>query len=245
MSVVLVAGTDTGVGKTWVTRALGRALVTAGRRVVAIKPVESGCVGRFWSKEDGALLAAATGQTLPRSALRRLVASVTPAMAAEAEGVVIDFDALVIDIESCAAGAEIVLVESAGGLLSPITWEWTAVDLARALGASALVVGCDRLGTINHTLLTLGALEFAGIPMIGVALTTPAEPDLSVGTNAVAIARLAGHTRVVTLPRQADPLGDSASLAVVVRWVTDEADKADGADGGASASSASSGASAL
>jgi dethiobiotin synthetase len=147
-------------------------------------------------------------------------APVTPAMAAEAEGVVIDFDALVLDIESYAVEAEIVLVEGAGGLLSPITWEWNAVDLARALSASALVVGSDRLGTINHTLLTLGALEFAGIPVIGVALTTPAEPDLSAGTNAVAIARLAGHLRVVTLPHQADPFADSASLDVVVRWVT-------------------------
>jgi dethiobiotin synthetase len=220
VGVILVTGTDTGVGKTWVTRALGRALVTAGRRVVAIKPVESGCDGRSWSEEDGVLLAAATGQVLPYAALRRMAAPVAPAMAAEAERLVIDFDDLLLEIESHSAGSEIVLVEGAGGLLAPITWEWGIVDLARALGASALVVASDRLGTINHTLLTLGALELSGIPLLGVALTTPAEPDRSSGANAAAIARMAGHDRVLALPRQVDPFKPSASLAKVVRWVT-------------------------
>jgi dethiobiotin synthetase len=220
VGVILVTGTDTGVGKTWVTRALGRALVTAGRRVVAIKPVESGCDGRSWSEEDGVLLAAATGQVLPYAALRRMAAPVAPAMAAEAERLVIDFDDLLLEIESHAAGSEIVLVEGAGGLLAPITWEWGIVDLARALGASALGVASDRLGTINHTLLTLGALELSGIPLLGVALTTPAEPDRSSGANAAAIARMAGHDRVLALPRQVDPFKPSASLAEVVGWVT-------------------------
>ncbi len=222
MRVVVVTGTDTGVGKTWVTRALGRMLVRAGHEVVAIKPVESGCDGSSRSEEDGVLLAAATGQALPCSALRRMAAPLAPAMAAEAEAINIDLDldTLVLEVESHAAGMEIVLVEGAGGLIAPITWEWNVVDLAHALGASALLVGSDRLGTINHTLLTLGALEFAGVPVLGVALTTPAEPDQSTGTNAAAIARLAGHDRLVTLPRQADPFLVSGSLAEVAKWVT-------------------------
>ena len=62
MSTLLITGTDTGVGKTWIGRALGNALAAAGRRVVAIKPVETGCSDATALFEDGALLAAATGQ---------------------------------------------------------------------------------------------------------------------------------------------------------------------------------------
>lgn len=219
MSLVVVTGADTGVGKTWVTCALGSTLARAGRRVIAIKPVESGCDGRSWSEEDGVLLAAATGQTLPSAALRRMAAPVAPAMAAEGEEMVFDLDTLVLEIESHAAGADIVLVEGAGGLLSPITWEWNVVDLARALGASALVVASDRLGSINHTLLTLGALELAGIQVLGIALTAPAEPDRSTGSNATAIARLSGFDKIVALPRQADPCAGSVGVTRLMEWI--------------------------
>src|SRR5688500_7646315 len=92
---VVVTGTDTGVGKTVVTAGLARALVQAGRRTVAIKPVESGCAGAAaGAEEDGVVLAAATGQAAPREALIRLRDAVTPALAAEREGVAIEIEAL-------------------------------------------------------------------------------------------------------------------------------------------------------
>jgi dethiobiotin synthase len=212
MSVLLITGTDRGVGKTWVGRALGRTLAAAGRRVVAIKPVETGT-------DDGALLAAATGQAEPLAALHRLEAAVDPALAADRAGETIDLDALVLRVESLSEGAEVVLLEGAGGLLSPITWEWTVVELARTLGAAALVVGADRLGVINHTLLTLSALELAGIEVAGVVLVPPAAPDDSTGANAAAIARLAGIDRVLTLPRLADPLTAGDAVAPILEWM--------------------------
>lgn len=219
MSVLLVVGTDTGVGKTWVSRALAHSLRAAGRRVVAIKPVETGCVDPAGPWEDGALLAAATGQTSPRTALRRLVAPVAPALACEAEGVAIDFYELVLEIESHAASAEVTLVEGAGGVLSPITWSWNALNIGQALGARVLLVAGDHLGTINHTMLTLVALELAEVEVCGVVLSAPATPDSSTGTNARAIARLSGIDRVVTLPRAADPLLSADCVAPVVEWV--------------------------
>ena len=171
MTTLLITGTDTGVGKTWIGRALGNALVAAGRRVVAIKPVETGCSDATALHEDGALLAAATGQAEPRAALYRFPSPLPPALAADAAGEAIDLDAMLLRLEELSTGADVVLVEGVGGLLAPMTWEWTVVDLARALGASALVVAVDRLGTINHTLLTLGALELAGLEVAGVVLT--------------------------------------------------------------------------
>jgi dethiobiotin synthetase len=219
MNSLLITGADTGVGKTWVGRALSHALVSAGRRVVAVKPVETGCGNARSHLEDGALLAAATGQEEPRTALFRYAAPVAPAVAAEREGESIDLDALVLRIEGLSAEAEVLLVEGAGGLLSPITWEWTIVDLARALGSSALVVAMDRLGTINHTQLTLSALELAGLSVTGVVLTAPETPDASTGTNASAIARLSGLDRVLSLPRANDPSAVVSEVAPLIRWL--------------------------
>ncbi len=221
MNAVLITGTDTGVGKTWVGRALGRALSAAGRRVVAIKPVETGCSDATALTEDGALLSAATGQAEPQAALHRFAAPVAAALAAEAEGEAIDLDALLLRIEALGESADLVLIEGAGGLLSPITWEWNVVELGRALGATALVVGPDRLGVINHGLLTLSALELAGVEMTGFVLTAPETPDASTGTNAASIARLGGLDRIVTLPRRADPAAAVRDVEPILGWLGD------------------------
>jgi dethiobiotin synthetase len=215
---ILITGTGIGVGKTWVGQALVLALRSAGKGVVAIKPVETGCAGPPGDREDGVLLARATGQSQPVHAIFRLPEEVPPTLASDRSGITIDFDGLVLKIERYAEHAEYLLMEGAGGLLTPLTWEWNMVDVARALGACALVVGVDRLGTINHTLLTLSALELAGVPCAGVVLTTPETPDQSTGTNAATIARLSGLERVVTAPRTAYP-DRSEAMRTVVGWL--------------------------
>lgn len=216
---ILITGTDTGVGKTWVGCALVLALQSAGKQVVAVKPVETGCAGAPGDREDGVLLARATGQTQPTHAIFRLAEQMPPTLASDRSGITIDFDALVLRIERYAETAEYLLVEGAGGLLLPVTWEWNLVDVARALGACALVVGVDRLGTINQTLLTLSALELAGVPCAGVVLTTPETADQSTGSNAAAIARLSGLERVVAAPRTAYPDRTDA-MRTVVGWLS-------------------------
>lgn len=216
---VLITGTDTGVGKTWVACALARAIRDAGKPVVAIKPVETGCSGQPGKGEDGVKLARATGQTQPAHAILRLAEPVAPVLASDSDRADIDFDALVLKIERFAESAEFALIEGAGGLLTPITWEWNMTDVARALGASALVVAADRRGTINHSLLTISALELAGIPCAGVVLTTQEVSDRSSGANAAAIARLSGIDRVVTLPKVGEDKAAAASMAQVVSWL--------------------------
>jgi dethiobiotin synthetase len=216
---LLITGTDIGVGKTWVACALGRALRQAGRSVVAIKPVETGCSGQPGRSEDGARLARATGQSQPVHAILRLPDPVAPVIASDRAGAEIDFDALVLKIERFAEGADVALIEGAGGLLAPVTWEWNLTDVARALGAAALVVGADRLGTINHTLLALSALELAGIACAGVVLTISGKKDGSTGSNAAAISRLSGVDRVISLPRVRDDAAAAASVAPVLEWL--------------------------
>src|SRR5688572_32578214 len=90
--ILFVTGTDTGVGKTFVGAALLRHWADAGRRVVGIKPVETGCSGAISPHEDGAILALATRQASPRAALTRLTKPVAPPLAAEAEGTVLSLD---------------------------------------------------------------------------------------------------------------------------------------------------------
>jgi len=215
---MLITGTGTRVGKTWVGQALALALRSAGKGVVAVKPVETGCYGPPGEREDGVLLARATGQSQPTHAIFRLPDNVPPTLSSDRSGITIDFDALVLKIERCGENAEFLLIEGAGGLLEPVTWEWNMVDVARAMGGCSLVVAVDRLGTINQTLLTLSALELAGVPCAGVVLTTPEAPDQSTGTNAAAIARLSGLDRVVTAPRSAYP-DRSEAMRTIVGWL--------------------------
>ena len=220
MGFVLVTGTGSGVGKTWVTVALARTLMRAGQRVLAVKPVEVDC-GSRGEGEDGALLAEATGQTAPRSALIRFGAPLPPALASGPEAEPVDFDALLLQLEPLRPEADVVLLEGTGGLLTPITWEWNAVELARSLGAGALVVGSDSEETLNQMLLTLSALELGGVDLHGVVLTAPAEADATTGLNAGAISRLSGLDRVISVGREPDPLAaaERGALAKVADWL--------------------------
>lgn len=208
-NIIIVTGTDTGVGKTWVTAALARALPAEGKKVIAIKAVETGCGAGPDAHGDGELLAAATGQPEPRRALECFRDPVSAALAAEREGRSLDFDDLLLRIERYADEADILLIEGIGGLLSPLAWDWCLVDVAQALEARAVVVASDHDGVISHTLLTLGALELASVPVIEVVLTTPERPDETSGTNADAIRKLSGVSSMITLPRS-EEIGETA-----------------------------------
>jgi dethiobiotin synthetase len=223
---VVVTGTDTEVGKTFCGAAFARALVRAGKRVVAIKPVESGCNDARGGPEDGELLARATGQTQPERALTRLEIPVAPPLAAQMEGVELSVAPWLEVIRAAHAGADVVLVEGAGGLLSPLCWDTTIVDLARELDAPALLVAADRLGTLNHTMLTLEVLRARGVDTLGVVLNTtePADParaaaDASLGTNAQSLRRLRPDLPILEVPHHARWEDAVGALAAAAAWV--------------------------
>jgi dethiobiotin synthetase len=216
-NIVVITGTDTSVGKTWVTVALSRALMREGAMVRAIKAVETGATGANREREDGVLLARATGQNAPIEALYRFAEETSTVLAAERAGVTIDFDELLLSVERYAQRCDVLLLEGASGLLSPFTWEWCLVDVAQGLEARAILVASDRRGTLNHSLLTLGALELAAVPVTDVIFTPPAVPDSSTGTNPAALARLSGVSRVSSVPRTDDPELAAQSLAEVAR----------------------------
>jgi dethiobiotin synthetase len=218
-NIVVITGTDTAVGKTMVGAGLARALRDRGVEVLAIKPLESGTSARPAPNEDGAILAAASGQAQPRWALTRLRAPLAPPVAADAEGVQLDMDAWCAEIGDYAEVADIVLVEGAGGVLSPLTWTETSRDLARRLGAGTVLVAADRLGTLNHILMAMEALEHAGVPAAAVVLSAPASADPSTGRNAEALSKLSGFERIAVLPRVSSLEAAADRLGKVAEWL--------------------------
>ena len=216
MTIVCVTGTDTEVGKTWVSAALASALVARGKSVVAIKPVESG-VGSGGT-EDGVVLAHAAKQVAPAQALTRLATPVAPPVAADLEGIRLNQGEWIEAILRYSREVDVTLVEGAGGLLSPLTWTVTIRDLALSLKAKALVVGLNKLGTLNHTLMTLELLERVGITPVGVVLNT-VNADDSTGSNVASLKRVRPFLEVATVPRVRAWQRAVPAIEPVVDWV--------------------------
>jgi dethiobiotin synthetase len=189
-----------------------------------VKPIESGCGEGSREGEDGALLATATGQREPCHALVRLREPIAPALAAEHEGVSLDVDALSSRIRAMGTGFDVVLVEGAGGLLSPLSWTRDVTHIARTLEARVLLVSSDRLGVLHHVRASVKVLLDGWLLPAGIVLSAPAEPDASTGTNAMALARVlesygevAG--RIASVPR-ADSARAEAAIVDVVGWLS-------------------------
>ena len=179
-----VTGTDTNVGKTYVTCALARRARAIGHRVFAFKPVETGCApgpdGNLLGADQELLVAAAGGwQTGPLKGLYRLPLPAAPLVAATAAGASIDLALISQTIRHGAAepGVSVTLVEGAGGWRVPLTASADMAALARELGLPVLVVARAGLGTINHTLLTIEAVQCDGASLAAVIFSQRADDD--------------------------------------------------------------------
>jgi len=199
--IIFVTGTDTEIGKTELAVHIARQLTRTGRAVLAIKPVESGCSALRPEQEDGVRLANATGQADPKQAWIRLKAPLAPPEAADLEGRSLDATSWINKIRALQDSADVILVEGAGGLLSPLTWDATAVDLIIALDAKVLIIAPDKLGTLNQTRLTLEHLLRHQASVVGVIFNEPEQHDSSTGRNPGALARLYPELRIGRFPR--------------------------------------------
>ena len=210
-----VTGTDTGVGKTTVSRALLGLMRADGLRVAAMKPVETG-VAADDPASDARALASAAGTAAPMRDVCPIVLGepLAPWMAARRAGRAISMDVLDGAQRRLSADADAVLVEGAGGVLVPITERDTYVTLFRRWALDAIVVAANRLGAINHTLLTVHALRDAAVPVLGVVLNEidGAPPDVARSTNLESLQALLPDTPVVSFPWLPAP-ADHASLA--------------------------------
>ena len=198
---LFVTGTDTGVGKTLVACALAAGLRARGLDVGAIKPIETG-VGPAGPLDAIALRAAAdAGDPLDDVCPQRFALAAAPSVAAEAEGRSVDLAAIRAAFDRVMARHELVLAEGAGGLLAPIAPGACIAELVALLGLPLLVVARARLGTINHTLLTLEASRARGLALAGVVVSH-AEAELPDGDarNLDALRRELGSLWLGELP---------------------------------------------
>ena len=183
---LLVTGTDTGVGKTYVTAALAAACLRDGRRVAVLKAAQTG------PDDDAAWIAARVPGITVRTALR-YEAAVAPAVAARLEGAPEPgLDRIVAAARDLRAGSDGLLVEGSGGLLVPINERETFAELALALGLPLLIVARPGLGTLNHTALTVEVARARGLAVAGVVVCgTSADPDIAERTNLIELGRIA------------------------------------------------------
>jgi len=198
-----VTGTDTDCGKTFVTALLVRAARAAGLDAVGAKPV---CCG---PRDDVAILAAASGHTEPLDALNPVWLQ-TPAaprageMLGEAAP---DYAGAVRDLRALADRHACVLAEGAGGWLVPLRADMMMADLAVELGWPVIVVARNRLGVLNHTLLTLESIDRRGLPLAGVILNdADGVEDAATRTNAALLEEVAGRPLLARVGREATTL---------------------------------------
>lgn len=190
-----ITATDTGAGKTFAASLIARALRLKGADVGVMKPVESGCreIDGSLVPEDAVALkaASASGDAIEDICPYRLSQPLSPHLAARLSGVRIDFEVIKSGYRKLSARHELMLVEGAGGLLTPLTDDKTVADLIVALRLPVIIAATSKLGVINHTLLTVEAARNRGIEVRAIILNgDPEASDGSMKYNSKEIERM-------------------------------------------------------
>ena len=219
MTAFFIAGTDTEIGKTFVTCALLHAARAQGRVAVGMKPIAAGAdmVAGELINEDAARLRAA-GSFDPGLALLNpycLKSPIAPHIAAAEEGVAIDPAPILAAFAKLQAQAELVLVEGVGGFRVPLGKSYDTADLARDLALPVILVVGMRLGCINHALLTAEAIQARGLQLAGWVANQVDPAMLRFEQNLEALTELLPAPLLGVTPFQAD--GDAAGAAAGLR----------------------------
>ncbi len=215
---IFITGTDTGVGKTLVACGLAALLKKRGYKVGVMKPAETGCKeknGKLFP-DDAFHLQQASGcdDPLERICPYRLWLPLAPSVAAAKERVKIDISLIVNLYDEISSAHDITLVEGAGGLLVPLLPRYTYADLARAMELPLLVVAANRLGAINHLLLTLEHASCRGLNVLGYALNqVTSDSSLAAETNPAALPSLTTVPCLGEIPYIEDLEAKRSSLA--------------------------------
>lgn len=208
---IFITGTNTGVGKTVVTRALARAALRRGLQPVALKPVESGVSNSL--ETDAAHIARAAGRSGSTEdfCLYAFSKPVSPHLAARLDNRLVDPERIVQFLTEWTAKANFVIAEGAGGLLVPLADGVTFGDVVARTDYTLLIVAPDVLGTINGTLLTIEAARRRQIPILGVVLNGAGDGSLE---NGAALAEYGQVPIIGTFPTletyDDDSLADAA-----------------------------------
>ena len=163
-----LTGTDTEIGKTFITCALLHRAAQQGLKAVGLKPVAAG-TDAAGLNDDVENIRAASNVTLPREIINPYCfkAAVAPHIAAAEEGIRIEFAAIKATLDHAAHQADWLIVEGVGGFRVPLGVDRDSADLAVALALPVILVIGMRLGCINHALLTVEAIQARGLQIIG------------------------------------------------------------------------------
>lgn len=201
---LMIVGTDTGVGKTYISTAIAKQLTSEGTRTGAYKPACSGSLtetqtgASYW--EDVRLLAQAIDGAFPAQRIcpQTFHAPLAPPVAAKKEGKQVDEDLIRQGALWWQDQVDFLIVEGVGGVLCPLSENALVVDFAAALNYPILIVARAGLGTINHSLLTIEVLQKRGLPIAGLILND-VDPELSDESRASNAAQIRQWTTVPVL----------------------------------------------
>ena len=186
---LFLTGTDTNVGKSYIAALLVRALRAAGRDCVGLKPI---CCG---GREDATLLHEAAEGAITLNDVNPvwLRTPAAPYTASLIENRAIDMALIRESFSRARSIHESLIVEGAGGWLVPITRDYFVADLAAEFGLPVAIVVANRLGALNHALLTVAAVRARGLECAGIILNHPtAEEDIATTTNRGILEEFAG-----------------------------------------------------
>jgi dethiobiotin synthetase len=222
MTVWFVTGTDTEVGKTVATAALTVALLAQGRNPYVLKPAQTG-VGADGSGDLDEVRRLAG--PVPGHEGVRLLAPLAPDTAARLQGAVLPELGDQRDAVLAVAESHDVLVEGAGGVLVPLGNHWNLLDLAHAVlhaGAEVgfVVVVRAGLGTLNHSALTVQAIQHRSLPVHGLVIGSwPQEPDLAAEQNLLDLPLLTGVPVIGRIPAGAGLLSTAEFTGAAAEWL--------------------------
>lgn len=187
MSVIFIAGTDTGVGKTVITGLLSRYLLKKKYRVATQKWIETG-TGHY------------SFDALSTPYVFRFPAS--PHLAARLEGRPIDIAKIKNSFRALSRDSDFVVIEGIGGILIPINNKTLLIDIVKELKLPVLIVAANKLGAINHTLLTIEALKARKMKIIGMIFNCVLrnEDEIILEDNPKVIGKISGEKVLGILP---------------------------------------------
>jgi dethiobiotin synthetase len=202
---IFVTGTDTGVGKTVITAALAWTLKQSGKKVVVMKPIQTGTSAAGLMDIEFVQRVIGTDYPIEEVCPYRFPLPLAPSVAASFVGQKVDLDKIRSAFHKLDSAHDTVVVEGAGGLLVPIIEDYLMADLAFDLNLALLIVIRPSLGTLNHTLLTVDSARTRGLKVLGIVINRfPSNPDLAEKTNPELIIRMTGEPLLGVFPFDPD-----------------------------------------
>lgn len=220
MSILIVSGTGTGVGKTVVTAALAASAAAAGHTVAVLKPAQTGVAEA--EPGDVAEVLRLAGPTIAGVELARFPEPLAPATAARrARAEPVRPEAVAEAALKLAASYDLVLIEGAGGLLVRYDEEGaTLADAARLIGCPVLIVASAGLGTLNTTALTAEALRSRDLPCLGVVVGSwPRGAELADRCNLTDLPEVAQVPLLGAVPEHAAALTPAGFQERAAGWL--------------------------